>query len=196
MPILKRGLEIFPDGLFQLSGEEYPWWVAHVRSRQEKALARYLEPFHVPFYLPQRVQRRRRAGRRFVSYLPVFPGDLFFRGGEADRLRTIKSNLLVRLIEVTDQELLGSELGQVYALSQAGASFFPCAPIEPGAAVRITEGPFEGYSGVVLRQKGKMRLIVSISMLRKFISVELERDTVVPAGAHAASASAPRSLVS
>ena len=196
MPILKRGPEIFPDGLFQLSGDDYPWWVAHVRSRQEKALARYLEPFRVPFYLPQRAQRRRRAGRKFVSYLPVFPGYLFFRGGEADRLRAMKSNLLVRLIEVTDQDLLGSELGQVYALSRAGASFFPCLPIEPGAAVRITEGPFEGYSGVVQRQKGKMRLIVSISMLRKFILVELERDTVVTAGAHSAARSEPRSQVS
>jgi transcription antitermination factor NusG len=195
MPILKRGPEIFPDGLFELPGDAYPWWVAHVRSRQEKALARYLQPFRVPFYLPQREHRKRRAGRRFVSYLPLFPGYLFFRGGESDRLRAVKSNLLVRLIPVQDQDLLDMELAQLYSLSQEGATFFPYAAIQPGDPIQVTEGPFRGYSGTVLRQKGRMRLIVSITMLRKSILVELERDTVATAASRSG-VSAARSLVS
>jgi transcriptional antiterminator RfaH len=182
MPILKRGLEIFPQALFELRAAEYPWWVAHVRSRQEKALVRYLEPLHVPFYLPFREQKRRRAGRTFRSYLPLFPGYVFLRGGEHDRVTALKSNLLVRVIPVPDQALLDAELAQLNALRESGASFYPCTPIEPGDPVRITDGPFRGYSGVVLRHKGGLRLIVTITMLRKAVLVELEREAVASTG--------------
>ena len=78
MPLLKREPDSFPAAVFELPVEASPWWVAHVRSRQEKALARFLRPLAVAFYLPQGEHRTRRAGRTFVSYLPLFPGYLFF----------------------------------------------------------------------------------------------------------------------
>ena len=63
MPLLQRGPEVSPSGLFELSEAELPWWVAHTRSRQEKALARYLLPLGIPFYVPQQEKRIRREGR-------------------------------------------------------------------------------------------------------------------------------------
>ena len=54
--------------------------MAHLRSRQEKLLARYLREREIPFYLPQMEKRSRRSGRTFVSYLPLFAGYVFFRG--------------------------------------------------------------------------------------------------------------------
>ena len=50
MPILKREPDAFPESVFEMSD---PWWVAHLKSRQEKVLARYLRERNVPFYLPQ-----------------------------------------------------------------------------------------------------------------------------------------------
>src|SRR5262245_11980370 len=110
MPLLKRGTEIFPHGVFELSEAEYPWCVAHVRSRQEKVLARHASPLEVPFYLPQGPKETRRGGRRFVSYLPLFPGYFFFRGTGPQRTAVLRSNVVVRLLEVPDQELLTREL--------------------------------------------------------------------------------------
>jgi transcription termination/antitermination protein NusG len=178
MPLLKREPDVFPTGAFELTIEIAPWWVAHVRSRQEKALARYLRPLGVAHYLPQREHRVRRAGRKFVSYLPLFPGYLFFRGSPAERLAAVRSNLIVKVLDVLNQDLLGEQLSQLHALQQSGASLVPCAPIAEGDAVRIVDGPFKGYTGVVLRGAQRPRLIVSISILRKAVAVELERDAV------------------
>jgi transcription antitermination factor NusG len=44
--------------------------------------------------------------------------------------------------------------------------------------VRIVEGAFRGYTGVVLRGSDKPRLVVSISVLRKAVAVELDRGAV------------------
>ncbi len=40
MPILKAQADLFPAELFEVEDPEQPWWVAHVKSRQEKVLSR------------------------------------------------------------------------------------------------------------------------------------------------------------
>ncbi len=125
MPLLKWNVDLFPAGLFELPENDFPWWVAHVRSRQEKALARNLFPLEIPFYLPQREKRIRRAGRAFVSYIPLFPGYLFFRGSAAQRSAALRSKLIVKVLEVTDQGLLAGELLQIRRLQETGADLVP-----------------------------------------------------------------------
>src|SRR5664279_3163979 len=180
MPLLKREPDLFPEGLFDLPVESHPWWVAHVKSRQEKALARHLQPHGIPYYLPQREHKIRRAGRNFVSYIPLFPGYLFFRGTDDDRYAAHRSNLVAQVIDVADQSLLNAELGRLVTLEQSGLPLVSHPFIEPGSAVSIADGPFRGYEGVVLRAKGQLRIVVSISMLRTSFAVELDREAVAP----------------
>jgi transcription antitermination factor NusG len=178
MPLLKREPDLFPQGLFDLPIESHPWWVAHVKSRQEKALARLLQPRGVPYYLPQREQKIRRSGRNFVSYLPLFPGYLFFRGTDDDRHLALRSNLVAQVIDVVDQPLLDAELGRLRALQESGLPLVSHPYIEPGSAVSITDGPFRGYEGIVIRAKGLLRIVVSVSMLRTSFTVELDREAL------------------
>src|SRR5437762_11219050 len=100
MPLLPKEAEIFPESIFDL---DQPWRVAHVRSRQEKVLARHLLQSSVPLYLPQIEQSVTRAGRRLVSHVPLFAGYVFFRGGRDARLQALRSNVVANLIEVEDQ---------------------------------------------------------------------------------------------
>lgn len=182
MPLLKAEIDIFPPNLLGLGPSEadLPWWVAHVRSRQEKGLARHLLSLKIPFYLPHHEQRTERAGRRFVSHLPLFPGYVFFRGSAEHRHAALRSNLIARILEVADQALLGQELAQLRALQKSGASLTPCPYIAAGDVVRIVEGPFKGYTGLVVRGAARPRLVVSVSMLRRAVAVEFERGVLAP----------------
>ncbi len=180
MPLLRAEADIFPSHILDPAEWEHPWWVAHVRSRQEKALARYLRPREVPFYLPQAEQRIRRSGRTFVSHLPLIPGYVFFRGSNAQRLTVLRSDLLVRILEVSDQVLLTEELTQLRSLQEAGVSLVRLPDFVTGDRVKVTDGPFFGYTGVVLRSQARMRLVVSISMLRQAVAVEFSREFLAP----------------
>src|SRR5579864_6161420 len=157
MPILKREEDAFPETIFSL-GE--PWLVAHLRSRQEKVLARYLRERGVPFYLPQMEKRIRRSGRTFVSYLPLFTGYVFFRGGRDERLQAVKSNVIVNVLEPPDQQEIAAELRQLHELQLTDMPLVPHPFVGPGDTVLITDGAFQGYRGVVLKEKGITRLIV------------------------------------
>ena len=154
--------------------------MAHTKSRTEKVLARHLNAFRVPFYLPLGKRQIRRGGRTFVSYLPVFSGYVFLRGGAGSREETLRSGVVVRLLQVTDQDLLDRELRQIRALQESGAPLVSHPYLGPGDAVRIREGPFRSYFGIVVREKGATRLVVSVSMLRRSVAVELERESLAP----------------
>ena len=177
MPILKREPDAFPDSIFEMAS---PWWVAHLRSRQEKVLARFLRDHGIPFYLPQMEKRTRRAGRTVVSYLPLFSGYLFFRGGRDARLQALKSNVIVNLLEPTDQDEFGAELKQLHDLQMANVPLVPHPFVSAGDTVLITEGAFEGYRGVVLREKGVRRLVVSVSFIRQSVALDIDRESIRP----------------
>jgi transcription antitermination factor NusG len=175
VPLLKRGPEVFPQGLFDLPPTELPWTVAHTRSRQEKALVRHLAPLETGFYLPLYERVVRRGGRRFASYIPLFPGYVFLRTDAPARAAVFRSGLVVKLLEVRDQELLHAELAQLRSLQESGVNLVPFAPLSPGDDVVVTEGPFRGYRGQVLREQSSVRLVVSVSMLRQSVAVEFDR---------------------
>jgi len=152
-----------------------------VRSRREKELARLLLRHDVPFYLPLLEKQVRRAGRSFVSFLPLFPGYVFFRGGAAERRAALTGDHVVAVLEALDQGRLDAELRTLWRLQQSGAAIVSHPFLAPGDEVEVVEGPFRGLCGTVLREKGRTRLVVSVSFLRQSVAAELERAALVPA---------------
>ena len=183
MPILKREPDFQPETLFELPPDRYPWWVVHVRSRQEKVLARECRARGIPFYLPLREHRNLRDPRRRISFLPLFPGYLFVRGDlEHERLELLRTNLCVHVLAVLDQEGLALDLGQVRRLQELGLPLRAHPELTKGSVVRVAEGPFEGMTGRVTGVKGKHRFVVAVRFIHRSVSVELDRDVLVPAG--------------
>lgn len=181
VPILKAEPDLFPPELFELSLEAEPWWVAHLRSRQEKLAAREARARGVPYFLPLREQKVRRRGRTVVSYLPLFPGYLFFRGDPERRMELLRTNLCVRVLEVQDQPAIDEDLGQIRRLQLLGLPLVPNPGITLGDPVRITEGFFRGFLGRVVAEKGRENLVVTVRFLQRAVSVEASREQLVTA---------------
>jgi transcription antitermination factor NusG len=179
VPILRKESEIFPCDLFSVAVETLPWEIAHVRSRQEKVLARLLASRAQPFYFPQIEKTARRNGRNFKSFLPLFSGYLFLRRTDETRQILWSTGAVTRVIAVEDQGLLDRELKQIRALQEAGASLTPRIDLAAGDRVRITEGVFSGYTGTLVRERDSVRMVVSITSLNKAVVAEFPREIVV-----------------
>jgi transcriptional antiterminator RfaH len=187
VPILKREPDLYPDDLLTAPVPDAAaaagtagWWVAHTRSRQEKVLARHLRARAVGHYLPQREQLLTAGGRKRVSYRPLFPGYVFFRGGGSERLAAFGSGVVVRLLPVPDQLGLEDELRSLWRLQATGAPLVPWRYLGPGDEVEIVDGPLRGWTGTVLRTKGALRLVVSVTLLRQSVAAEVDRELVSP----------------
>ena len=176
MPILEQESDIYPDDLFDLPTTDAPWEIAHLRSRQEKSVARLLLEARKPFYLPQVKQIKKRAGRTLVSHLPLFPGYIFLRNVEGLRQTLWRTTAVANMIQVPNQDQLTDELRQIRKLQTSGALLTPTVDLVPGDSVDIREGAFAGYSGVVMEERGSLRLVVCVSILKKQIVVEFPRE--------------------
>ena len=192
MPLLAKEPDLYPVSLFDLDAAAAPWFVAYVHSRCEKALARHLFERRVPFYLPQYSKQLIAGDRQRISRPPLFPGYVFLRGGRGERLTALRSQRIVRLIEVDDQERLGAELAELRHLEAAGFLLVPLPYLDSGDTVEIQQGAFRGYRGVVTRTSERERLTVSVTFLRRSVSVEMSREAVRSVAAEAAGRSRSR----
>ena len=156
------------------------WWVAHTRSRNEKALANDLVHRGISYFLPMCWKVRRQRGRTLRSLLPLFGGYLFFCGGESHRLEVLRTNRVANLIEVKDQQKLLEELEQIEQALQAGAPLIPHKYIRAGQVCRVTAGPLADLLGIIVKAKNATRLVLQIDMLGQAASVEIDADMIEP----------------
>jgi len=152
------------------------WWVAHTRSRNEKALAHDLIAKNIHYFLPMTWKVRRVKKRTIRSLLPLFSGYLFFCGSENQRIELLKTNRVASLIEVKDQDKLINELLQIEQALRAGAPLTPHSYIRAGRRCRVIAGPLMGLEGVVAQLKNAVRLVLQVDILGQAASVEIDVD--------------------
>lgn len=152
------------------------WWVAHTKSRNEKALAHDLITRDVHYFLPMTWKARKSSRRTIRSLLPLFSGYLFFCGNEDQRIKLLQTNRVSNLIEVVDQELLVEELSQIEKALRAGAPLTPDNYVKVGKKCRVIAGPLMGLEGIVIEAKNATRLVLQVDMLGQAASVEIDVD--------------------
>ena len=185
MPILGKETDVFPEDLLEnealLSDSGRTWLCIYTRSRREKDLMRKLKAQQVPYYGPV-IEKRYRSpkGRLRTSYVPLFPNYVFMLGTEEDRYTAMTTNCISRCTVVEQPDLLVRDLRQISHVIAAGVGLTPEAKLEPGNPVRVKNGPFAGYEGIVLRREGKTRLLLSVHFLEQGISIGMDEGLVEP----------------
>ena len=176
MPILPSEPDRYPLDLFN-NGENPqapPWWVARVRPRREKCLARLLGGEEIAFYLPLQRRRAGVANASRVASVPLFPGYLFFQGEGRERLRAFETGAILTLLSVDDQERLHRELKALSLLQGADLPLETASLHRAGDEIRIVRGPLQGLEGVVVRTRSSCRLVVRITALGTSVVAEVE----------------------
>jgi hypothetical protein len=189
MPILAEQPCVFPEGLLHGSistqalgypeSERY-WWVIYTRSRQEKALARDLFASQIPFYLPQVARDHLIHHRRFRTLDPVFPGYVFLFGTAEERVDSLRTNRISRILPVDDQDQLRQDLRQLADLIGIGAPLTVEQRLCAGRRARIRSGPLAGFEGTILQRRGTDRFIIAVNFLQQGVSIEINDFLVEP----------------
>jgi len=154
------------------------WWVAHTKSRNEKALAQDLTFKGISYFLPMIWKVRRIHGRTIRTLLPLFGGYLFFCGEERQRIEVLRTNRVANLIEVQDQPRLVRELSQIEQALSAGVDLSPHKYLREGQLCKVIGGALAGLQGIVVRARDKTRLVLQIDMLGQATSVEIGADMI------------------
>lgn len=72
------------------------------------------------------------------------------------------------------------ELRSVRLIVESGLAATPWPFLRVGQQIVIRKGPLSGMEGILLAQKNKYRIVISISLLQRSIAAEIDADLVCP----------------
>jgi len=150
------------------------WWVAHTKSRNEKALAWQMQKKNISYFLPLTEKVYRKSRRVVRSMLPLFSGYVFFCGSENDRLEVLKTNRVAQILQVNDQQLMVAELLPIEKALTNGMNLLPHSYIKAGQQCKVIAGPLMGIEGLVAGEQNKTRLILQVNILGKATCLEID----------------------
>ena len=150
------------------------WWVAHTKSRNEKALAWQMQKKNISYFLPLTEKVYRKSRRVMRSMLPLFSGYVFFCGGEADRLEVLKTNRVAQILQVNDQQHIVAELLPIEKVLANGTNLLPHSYIRAGQQCKVIAGPLMGIEGIVVSEQNKTRLVLQVDILGKATCLEID----------------------
>jgi transcriptional antiterminator NusG len=179
---------------FETDPQRHLWFALRVRSNYERITASHLrergyEEFAPSYQVEKRWSDRTKRIDRFL-----FPGYLFCRFDPHDRLPIITAPGVVDVVGFgkIPQQIPDAEIDRVRCLVESGLLVTPYPYMQVGQAVLIERGPLAGVEGILAEVKGKTRLVVSVNLLRRSVSAEVDRHSIRPIPALSADRSRPR----
>ena len=114
--------------------------------------------------------------------LALFPGYLFCRFDAATRLPILTTPGVQSVVGIagTPAPINEEEIEAIRKVVHSSVPCEPCPYVSVGQLVRIKEGPLQGLIGFVLRIRDEHRLILSVRLLMRSVSVEIDRAGIEP----------------
>lgn len=156
------------------------WYALQVRSRWESATATLLGGKGYQTFLPTyKAEKRLRTTSREMS-IPLFPGYVFCQFDVHNRLPVLVTPGVLSVVG-SGRTPIAVEDAEIEALQRVVSSGILTEPwpfLEVGQRVRILEGALSGLEGILTSFRGSHRIVVSVSLLCRSVSLEIERSRI------------------
>jgi transcription antitermination factor NusG len=162
-----------------------PWYAVRVRPNYEKPVATALRGKGFQEFLPLIRSKRQWSDRVKIMDLPLFPGYLFCRLNLEERLPLLTTPGFLYLVGVGKhpEPVDEAEIAGIQAVLRSGLTVTPWPNLAVGQKVRLKHGPLRGLEGVLTKIANRHRIYVSVTLLKRSISVEVEPEWVQPISA-------------
>jgi len=133
-------------------------------------------------FLPTYLSTRRWSDRLKSLSMPLFPSYLFCRFDINDRFPVLVTPG-VHFVVGVGRVAVPVDDAEIAAVRHVIESAIPAQPwpyLKVGEEVRVERGSLEGLTGIVVRERGTDRLILSVTLMMRSISVEMDRSWVRP----------------
>jgi transcription antitermination factor NusG len=162
--------------------EYFPWYALQVRPRFEKVVASTLLSKGYEGFLPLYRHRSKWSDRIKEVELPLFSGYMFCRFDVNKRLPILVTPGVIQVVGIgrMPHPVDDEEIEALKAIVISGLRAEPLSYLNVGRRIRIEIGPLAGVEGIVTTLKGTHRLVVSVHLLQRSVSVEIDESWVLP----------------
>lgn len=162
------------------STDALAWYGLRTRSNAEKLTTGMVAAKGYETYLPLYRVKKRWSDRVVEKELALFPGYLFCRFDPFDRLPILTTPGVVSIISSAKMPIPipEVEIESIRTAIESGMLVTPCEYLGEGERVRVLDGPLEGVEGILVRKKNQSRIVLSVDMLQRSVSIEIDRESV------------------
>jgi transcriptional antiterminator RfaH len=162
---------------------QWPWFAIQVRTCKEKTVILLLENSGHECFLPLSKSLHRWSDRMKEFEVPLFPGYLFCRLNPHNRLPVLMTPGIIQIVGrgKTPIPVEEEEIAAIQQITKSGLPSMPWPYIQVGEVARIEEGPLEGLTGIIVKIKSGLKLVLSVNLLQRSVAVEVDRAWVRPA---------------
>jgi transcription antitermination factor NusG len=168
---------VIANMLFPNSG---PWFALQVVPQHEKKVSMLLEYGGYSHYFPIRRVRRRWSDRIKLLEQPLFPGYVFCRSQQSlmEVVRSTPSIIRIVCFAGKPHPVSDEEIEALRCLTALGRKIDPHPYLGVGQKVQVVSGPMAGVSGIIVQFKKRNRLVISVDVIMKSVSVEIDDSEV------------------
>jgi transcription antitermination factor NusG len=151
------------------------WYAVQVWTQYEKAVNRALTLKGVEALLPTKRIVRHWCDRTKASDIPLFPGYVFARFDPDRTLPVLVTPKVQRIVSFGKypHPIPDEEIAAIQKVVASGLDAESCPTPTIGECVRIVSGPLAGVSGILTEKRSSLRLIVTVELIHRSISVEV-----------------------
>jgi transcriptional antiterminator NusG len=162
--------------------EARPWFALRVRSNYERITVTHLRERGYEDFAPSYKIEKRWSDRTKQIDQFLFPGYIFCRFDPNDRLPILTVPGVVDLVGFgkMPEHIPDAEIERVRRMVESGLLVTPYPYLQVGQAVLIERGPLSGVEGILVDVKGNARLVVSVNLLQRSVSAEIDRHSIRP----------------
>lgn len=164
------------QGMIELNLQTPAWFAVFTRHRHEKAVAQVLTARRMDALLPLYNAAHRWRDRVKVLSLPLFPNYVFVSIRSNQRGAVLSIPGVYDFVRLAGQPapIPCEEIEAVRRAVEHGQGIEPHPFLKSGDRVRVKSGPLEGIEGFIIRKKNFYRLVLSVELLVRSVSVEVE----------------------
>lgn len=158
------------------------WYAIRVRSQFEKVVSCALRCKGYEEFLPQYRKSSRWSDRVKEVDVPLFTGYVFCRTTISGRPPLVVTPGVIGILKFgTELALISdAEIEAVKTVLRSGAYVEPWPFLREGQCCRVRSGPLAGLEGILISQKSRCRVVLSVEALYRSVAVEIDSAALIP----------------
>ena len=166
-----------------MNSQPHRWFAIQTLSRHEKVVRGQLEMRNVEHFLPTMKRLSQWTDRKKEIEVPLFAGYCFARFSLANRLPVLQSQGVVCVVGSggRPEPIPDEEIESLKILINSPFDYVCCPYLREGMLVEVIRGPLQGVKGRVVREARPCRLVLSISLIQRAVTIEIDAASVAAA---------------
>jgi transcription antitermination factor NusG len=162
------------------SNVDLAWYALRTRHQHEKVAAMSLSNKGFEIFLPLYEAVRQKKDRIKRLSLPLFPCYIFMHGSLRRSLDVVTTPGIQGFVLMGSRAaaIPEAEIEAVRRVVNGSFQAEQCSFLQYGDRVRVKSGPLSGIEGILIRRKNHLRLVLSVGVLGKSVSVEVDSTSI------------------